>query len=121
LRDFSKERLPWTSEATRILSAIEQGDPHAAEQLLPLVSDLCFSMTSDVGPAGGGGMMKVRAVIKLIEADGWFRVRTRGDHRQFHHPVKPGTVTVAGKLARDVPPGTLNSILRQAGLKGDGP
>jgi len=27
------------SEATRILSAIEQGDPHAAEQLLPLVYD----------------------------------------------------------------------------------
>jgi RNA polymerase sigma factor (TIGR02999 family) len=27
------------SEATRILSAIQQGDPHAAEQLLPLVYD----------------------------------------------------------------------------------
>lgn len=27
------------SEVTRILSAIEQGDPHAAEQLLPLVYD----------------------------------------------------------------------------------
>jgi predicted RNA binding protein YcfA (HicA-like mRNA interferase family) len=63
--------------------------------------------------------MKVRAVIELIEGDGWFQVRTRGDHRQFHHAVKPGTVTVAGKLSEDVPPGTLNSILRQAGLKGD--
>jgi predicted RNA binding protein YcfA (HicA-like mRNA interferase family) len=62
--------------------------------------------------------MKVRAVIKQIEADGWFWVRTRGDHRQFHHPIKPGTVTVAGKLSEEVPPGTLNSILRQAGLKG---
>ena len=63
--------------------------------------------------------MKVRAVIKLIKADGWFHVRTRGDHRQFHLTIKPGTVTVAGKLSEDVPPGTLNSILRQAGLKGD--
>ena len=27
------------SEVTRVLSAIEQGDPHAAEQLLPLVYD----------------------------------------------------------------------------------
>jgi len=27
------------SEVTRILSAIEQGEPHAAEQLLPLVYD----------------------------------------------------------------------------------
>jgi predicted RNA binding protein YcfA (HicA-like mRNA interferase family) len=66
-----------------------------------------------------GDNMKVRQVIKLIEADGWFRVRTKGDHRQFHHPKKRGTVTVAGKLSEDVPPGTLNSILRQAGLKGD--
>ena len=62
--------------------------------------------------------MKVRAIIKRIEADGWFWVRTKGDHRQFHHPMKPGTVTVAGKLSEEVPPGTLNSILRQAGLKG---
>ncbi len=63
--------------------------------------------------------MKVREVIKLIKADGWFLVRTKGDHRQFHHPSKPGTVTVAGKLSEDVPPGTFNSILTQAGLKGD--
>lgn len=62
--------------------------------------------------------MKVRAIIKKIEADGWFRVRTRGDHRQYHHPTKPGTVTVAGKFSEEVPPGTLSSILKQAGLKG---
>src|SRR5207237_506286 len=30
---------PPMSEVTRILSAIEQGDPHAADQLLPLVYD----------------------------------------------------------------------------------
>jgi len=56
-------------------------------------------------------------VIRLIENDGWFHVRTTGSHRQFHHPTKPGTVTVAGKLSVDVPAGTLNSILKQAGLK----
>jgi predicted RNA binding protein YcfA (HicA-like mRNA interferase family) len=59
--------------------------------------------------------MKVRAVIKLIEADGWRLVRQTGSHRQFHHPTKPGTVTVAGKPSIDVPQGTLVSILRQAG------
>jgi predicted RNA binding protein YcfA (HicA-like mRNA interferase family) len=63
--------------------------------------------------------MKVGKVIKLIEADGWYWVRTKGDHRQYHHPRKPGTVTVAGKLSVDVPPGTLNNILKQAGLKGN--
>jgi len=62
--------------------------------------------------------MKVRELLKLIETDGWYLVRTRGDHRQFHHPTKPGTVTVAGKPGVDIPLGTLNSILKQARLKG---
>jgi predicted RNA binding protein YcfA (HicA-like mRNA interferase family) len=62
--------------------------------------------------------MKVREVIKLLEADGWRFVRQTGSHRQFHHPIKPGTVTVAGKPSVDLPPGTLANILRQAGLKG---
>jgi predicted RNA binding protein YcfA (HicA-like mRNA interferase family) len=62
--------------------------------------------------------MKVCAVIKLLEADGWRLVRQTGSHRQFHHPIKPGTVTVAGKPSVDLPPGTLVNILRQAGLKG---
>jgi predicted RNA binding protein YcfA (HicA-like mRNA interferase family) len=61
--------------------------------------------------------VKVRDLIKLIEAEGWFLVRTRGSHRQFHHSTKSGTVTVAGKDSVDVPKGTLNSILKQAGLK----
>jgi len=61
--------------------------------------------------------MKVREVIRLIEQNGWRHVRTSGGHRQFQHPMKPGTVTIAGKLGVDMPPGTLNSILKQAGLK----
>lgn len=64
--------------------------------------------------------MKVREVIKLIEADGWRMVRQRCSHRQYHHPTKPGTVTVAGHLNADLKPGTLQSIYRQAGLKGGG-
>jgi predicted RNA binding protein YcfA (HicA-like mRNA interferase family) len=61
--------------------------------------------------------MKVRDVIKLIEADGWYLVRTRGSHRQYKHDEKPGLVTIAGKPSHDLPSGTLNSILKQAGLK----
>ncbi len=61
--------------------------------------------------------MKVRELIKLIEKDGWFLVRTKGSHRQFHHLNKSGTVTIAGKESIDVPTGTLNSVLKQAGLK----
>ncbi len=61
--------------------------------------------------------MKVRAVIKLIEEDGWRLVRTRGSHRQYAHPTKKGLVTIAGKPGDDLALGTLNSILKQAGLK----
>jgi len=53
-----------------------------------------------------------------LEQDGWAVARTKGSHQQFKHPLKPGTVTVAGKPNLDVPPGTLNNILKQAGLKG---
>jgi predicted RNA binding protein YcfA (HicA-like mRNA interferase family) len=61
--------------------------------------------------------MKVHELIALIEADGWQQVRMRGSHRQFHHPTKPGTVTIAGKPSLDVFQGTAKSVLAQAGLK----
>ena len=63
--------------------------------------------------------MKYRDLIKKLEEGGWFLERVTGSHMQFRHAAKPGTVTVpaGGKLAREVPPGTLNSVLKQAGLK----
>jgi predicted RNA binding protein YcfA (HicA-like mRNA interferase family) len=61
--------------------------------------------------------MKVRDVLRMIEVDGWFLVRTRGSHRQYKHPTKPGLVTVPGKPGDDLAPGTLNSVLKQAELK----
>jgi predicted RNA binding protein YcfA (HicA-like mRNA interferase family) len=61
--------------------------------------------------------MKVRDIIKLIERDGWYLARTRGSHRQYKHPIKSGLVTVPGKPGDDLAVGTLDSILKQAGLK----
>ncbi|MBH0188817.1 MAG: type II toxin-antitoxin system HicA family toxin [Nitrospira sp.] len=61
--------------------------------------------------------MKVGDVLDKLREDGWFLVATRGSHRQFKHQTKPGRVTVAGKASDDLPPGTLNSIFKQAGLK----
>ena len=61
--------------------------------------------------------MKVREVIKLLEANGWYLVTTKGSHRQYKHPAKPGRVTIAGRSGDDLAPGTLNSILKQAQLK----
>ena len=64
-------------------------------------------------------MPKVRDEIRMVEEDGWRRVRTHGSHRQFKHPEKAGTVTIAGHPGDDVAPGTWLSILRQAGLRED--
>ena len=61
--------------------------------------------------------MKVRDVIRLLTSDGWVQVSQKGSHRQFQHPTKPGKVTVAGKMSKDLPTGTYKSILRQAGLE----
>ncbi|MEJ2548141.1 MAG: type II toxin-antitoxin system HicA family toxin [Gemmatimonadota bacterium] len=61
--------------------------------------------------------MKVRAVIRLLERDGWYLARTRGSHRQYKHREKRGLVTVAGKPSDELAPGTLASLLKQAGLK----
>lgn len=61
--------------------------------------------------------MKVREVIHLHTGDGWFLVATRGSHRPYKHPAKPGRVTVAGSPSDDLAPGTLNSIFTQAGMK----
>lgn len=58
--------------------------------------------------------LKVREMIKLIEADGWQQVSQAGSHRQFKYPTKPGRVTVAGKPSKDLTAKTEASILRQA-------
>lgn len=62
-------------------------------------------------------MPTVKDAIRLIERDGWRKVRTRGSHRQYRHAVKRGIVTVAGKPSHDLPPGTWNNIIKQAGIK----
>ena len=61
--------------------------------------------------------MKVGDVLRMLQDDGWYLVATRGSHRQYKHPSKPGRVTVPGRPNDDLAPGTLNSILKQAGLK----
>ena len=61
--------------------------------------------------------MKVSEILKLLDSDGWYLVKTKGSHRQFKHPTKSGRVTVPGKTSDELAPGTLNSILKQAQLK----
>jgi predicted RNA binding protein YcfA (HicA-like mRNA interferase family) len=61
--------------------------------------------------------VKVGEVITLVEREGWELSRTRGSHRQYKHPERPGKVTIAGKPSDTLHPKTLASIMRQAGLE----
>jgi len=63
--------------------------------------------------------MKVRDVVRIIRKDGWYIIKTKGSHRQFKHSTKPGRVTIAGHPNDDLAPGTLNSIWKQAQIKGE--
>jgi predicted RNA binding protein YcfA (HicA-like mRNA interferase family) len=61
--------------------------------------------------------MKIRDIMTTLRKDGWYQVIQRGSHRQFKHPVRKGRVTIAGHRNDDLAPGTLSTILEQAGLK----
>jgi predicted RNA binding protein YcfA (HicA-like mRNA interferase family) len=61
--------------------------------------------------------VKVRDAIKRIEADGWYLGRIRGGHRHYKHPAKKGIVTISGQLRKDMPPGTLANVFRQAQIE----
>lgn len=61
--------------------------------------------------------MKVRDVMQMLEREGWYIARTRGSHRQYKHPTKPGLVTLPGKPGDDLAVGTLGSIFKQAGIE----
>lgn len=63
-----------------------------------------------------GQVFSSKQLIKLIKADGWELASINGDHHNYTHPTKPGRVTVTHPV-RDMPKGTANSILKQAGLK----
>jgi predicted RNA binding protein YcfA (HicA-like mRNA interferase family) len=61
--------------------------------------------------------VKVKALLKQLEQDGWRQVRMKGSHRQFKHSAKAGLITVPGKPGDDLASGTVNSIFKQAGWK----
>jgi len=61
--------------------------------------------------------MRTAEILKILYSDGWYELKKKpGSHVQLKHPKKPGKVTVP-MHAGDIPQGTANSILKQAGLK----
>ena len=99
--------------------AFWKGERNAAQALVraELISALATAAPSDTGYDSSLMPTKVKELLTRLDADGWLCVRQKGNHRQYRHPSKPGTVTVAGKPSVEVPPGTLSSILKQASLK----
>lgn len=61
--------------------------------------------------------LKVREVVRMLEQAGWVEIRTKGSHRHFRHPERPLLITVPGNGGKELAPGTLNDILKKAGLK----
>src|ERR1041385_1144298 len=105
----------------RLPHASARDEPLSAAEGSGLVSrvEVSFSFAAldeQRTPRHTPSFVKVREVIARLEDDGWQLVRTRGSHRQFRHPSKTGTVTVAGKPSVDVPAGTLASIWKQAAI-----
>ncbi len=61
--------------------------------------------------------MNAKVIIKLLQNDGWYEVSQEGSHKQFEHATKKGKITVPFHGSKDIPKGTLHSILKKAGLK----
>jgi predicted RNA binding protein YcfA (HicA-like mRNA interferase family) len=87
------------------------------ERTAKIFSSIGVNFRGDRSFSVGGGSVRVSEILEILRRDGWYLVTTRGSHRQFKHATKPGRVTVPGKPSDDLPPGLLNSILKQSGLK----
>ena len=111
--EWAKHLRPWHRRA------FWKGERHAAKALARAELSQAAPVLDEPRTAYDWKTMptKVKDLITLLENDGWLCVRQKGSHRQYRHASKPGTVTVAGKHSIEIPPGTLNSILKQAGLK----
>ena len=61
--------------------------------------------------------MKVRELVRLLRERGWIELRMKGSHRHFKHPIERSVITVPGNSNKELAPGTLNDILKKAGMK----
>ena len=62
--------------------------------------------------------MTPKEMEEKIKADNWYLVKIDGSHHHYKHPTKPGKVTIPFHTKpKDLDKKTVNSILKQAGLK----
>lgn len=60
--------------------------------------------------------MSFKELERILLNDGWYLVHVRGSHYQYKHKYKSGKITIP-MHNKDINIKTLNSILKQAGLK----
>lgn len=60
--------------------------------------------------------MNGRALIKLLEKDGWTERGCKGSHHIYTHPIKAGHISVPHPK-QDLGVGITHKLLKQAGLK----
>lgn len=61
--------------------------------------------------------MTAKELEKKVFKVGWFFVRQKGSHRIYTHDEITGIVVIPFHGKKDLPKGTLNSILKKSGLK----
>ncbi|RKS00400.1 type II toxin-antitoxin system HicA family toxin [Flavobacterium sp. 102] len=61
--------------------------------------------------------MKVNELLKVLKKDGWELYQHGKRHDLYRHPTKDGQIPVPRHQSAEVATGTLNQILKQAGLK----
>ena len=62
-------------------------------------------------------MATVNEVLKLLKKDGWYLHRNGTRHDLYRHPTKPNQISIPRHGSKEMAPGTLQSILKDAGLK----
>lgn len=85
---------------------------HTHYRLTPSVYGVYFTNHA----SAEGGQMNSRDLLKMLEANGWYIHKVKGSHHQLKHPTKAGKVTLPHPK-KDLPPKTVASILKQAGLE----
>ena len=61
--------------------------------------------------------MKTSELIKMLAKDDWFKTRQNGSHAIYKHNYKKGFLIVPVHPGKEIAKGTLESILKKAGLR----
>ena len=60
--------------------------------------------------------LRPQRVVRALERTGFVLMRVRGSHHRLHHPDKPDLLVTVPMPNKDLKPGTLHAIIRQAGM-----